>query len=351
MKRLIVCRLFIIFLLSLSGCAFLVTSNRKSPERFQTINVANYGVNGKDSKDDWESIQRLIDKILNQGGGTLYFPEGTYYIDDKTLLIWGSDLKLIGESVENTKIIRRGRAGWWGELLSVSGKSPGGKYYGGFGTLDYKRFLIYKGQRKASENIILKNLTLNSEIPYPVASNNIGVTNATNLTIKNCMVLNAPQSNLAIVNVTNKAKNKNIKIKNCVFKNSGQHNVRVISYNQGKEIGNSVIIEDSRFVNVLNKDRAKEIKGKKVHLWYRAGVGSKNISLKVENCFFDASGIIAGTVNLENFSISNSTIQGEIHLSNNNRIYPTPKIEFIHNQYKTNKAQRAIKSNTDYIIK
>ena len=320
-------------------------------EILTTINVNDYGVNGNDSNDDWEKIQCLIDQMLNQGGGTLFFPKGTYYIDNRTLLIWGNNLTLKGESEENTKIIRRGKAGWWGELLSISGKSTGGKYYGGFGFVDYNRFTIYKGERIPSKNITVKNITFDSEIPFPIASNNIAIINSRNIVLENCIIQNAAQTNLAIVNVTDKAKNKNIQIKNCIFKKSGQHNVRVISYNQGSIIGNSVTIQDSKFLEVKNEDRSKEIKEKKVHLFYRAGLGGDKVSLKIKNCFFDETGIIAGTVNINNLIIENSVIKKEVEFINNNRNYPKPKIKLINNQYSTSKKQDAIKSNTDYILK
>ena len=127
--------------------------------------------------------------------------------------------------------------------------------------------------------------------------------------------------------------------------------MRVISYNQGNILGNSVVIQESEFLNTMNEDRSKEIKGRKVHLWYRAGLGSKDISLTVENCFFDATGIITGTVNLDNLSIQNSVIKGEIELNNNNRNYPNPKIKIINNQFPTNSAENAIKSNAHFTTK
>src|SRR5690606_29820866 len=116
----------------------------------------------------------------------------------------------------------------------------GGKYYGGMGTTDYKRFIIYRGVRIQSENIQIQNLTFDNEIPYPKNANNIGIVNSKDVIIDNCTLKNAPQSNVAIVNDTNKAFNRNVILSNCSFLSSGQHNVRVISYNQGSIIGNLV---------------------------------------------------------------------------------------------------------------
>lgn len=297
------------------------------------VNIIDFGANGNDDNNDWYALQRAIDFVLNKGGGEVYFPSGTYIIHDRTLLIWGSNIKLIGESKHNTILLRTGRAGWWGELLSISGKSNGGKYYGGFGSKDYKSFLIYKGESTPSKNIQVKDLTLSSLLEYPSQSNNLAIVNSSDVTIDNCVIENAPKSNLAVVNVTTKSKNHNIKIINSEFRNSGQHNVRVISYNQGDVLGNSVQIINSKFINALNVDRTKELKQKKVHLWYRAGLGGDNISLIVDNCFFDKTGEIVGTVNVDNLEIRNSTIESKIDLLANRNYFKDSKVIIQNNSF------------------
>jgi len=343
--------LLVVILSSFLSCVAPLKPILIENEYNNLFDVTNYGVNGADDIDDWAEIQSLIDKVCADGGGTVYFPKGKYIIENKTLLVWCSNVRLLGESNEEAQLIRRGKGGWWGELLSISGKSTGGKYYGGFGTLDYDRFLIYGGKRLPSENIVVENLLFDSEIPFPSQSNNIGVVNSKNVLIKKCIIKNAPKSNVAIVNITTKSINKNITLDSCIFKNSGQHNVRVISYNQGKFIGNSVLIKNSRFINVRNVDRSKEIKGKKVHLWYRAGLGSDLVFLNVENSFFDSSGIIAGTINVDNLTIVDSDINGSIYLKINKKNYPNPKIKLINNKFVNDNIEKSINSNAEYIIK
>ena len=284
------------------------------------VNVKDFGANGDDNLDDFIPIQKAIDKVLNMGGGEVYFPSGNYLIKDRTLLIWGKNLELVGENKLSTVIKRIGNPGWWGELISISGKVPGGKYHGGMGTVDYERFVFYEGKREPAENITLKNITLSSDIQYPVNSNNLGIVNSRNVVVDNCIMENAPQSNIAIVNDTDKASNDGIVVKNCILKSSGQHSVRVISYNQGSFKGNSVIIENCVFSNVLGLDRNKEIKDRKIHLWYRAGSGDKNISLTIDNCKFDKTGDIITTVNTNNLKIIGSRIDCNIIIKSN-RLY------------------------------
>lgn len=283
------------------------------------INVSDFGANGNDRLNDWEAIQRAIDFACKNGGGEIYLPNGTYYVKDQTLVIWGKNIRFVGESKVKTIIVREGKLGWWGELLSISGKYNGGKYQGGMGKTSYQRFSIYQGASIPSENILVSNLTFTSNLNFPAQSNNIGVVNSKNVKIENCIVKNAPQSNVAIVNITDKAANSGIVLINCSFENPGQHNVRVISYNQGKFKGNSVELKSCIFRNVQRPDRAKEIQGKLVHLWYRAGLGNENISLIVDNCYFDNTGEIVGTVNVNNFILKNSEVRGKINLISNSR--------------------------------
>lgn len=290
------------------------------------VNIIDFGANGKDNINDWYAIQKAIDFVLNNGGGEVYFPAGTYIIKDRSLLVWGSNIKLRGESKQTTKLLRTGLAGWWGELLSISGKSPGGKYFGGMGSLDYDRFTLYKGKRIPSNNVKVTNLTFDNTISYPKNANNIGITNSRNVIIDNCILMNAPQSNIAIVNDTNKAINDNINLTNCIFKSSNQHNVRVISYNQGKLMGNSVNITNCDFENVKNIDTNKELKGRKVHLWYRAGVGHEKVNLKIDNCRFDGTGIITSTINTNNLLIVNSIINTKVELKSNKNYFKNSRV-------------------------
>ena len=297
----------------------------------KVYNVKHYGAKGDGKTNDWEAIQYTIDKALSNGGGTVYLPVGNYVIHDRTLLIWGLNLKVTGEDKAVTTLIRTGRPGWWGELLSISGKSNGGKYYGGFGKISYQRFDIYKGKSSPAQNIEISNLTLSSKVPYPNSSNNLAITNGRNIQIRNCIIENAPKSNVAIVNVTTKAKNENVLISNSVLRNSGTHNLRVISYNQGRFLGNSVKIEKTQFYNVKNEDQGKEINNEKVHLWYRAALGSPNISLRVIDCYFDNTGKIVGTVNVDNLEILNSKIESSIDLRPNARYTKNARIQIIGN--------------------
>lgn len=328
-------RFFLILFVSLfySSQHFMAQENDSYKKNVDTLNVKKYGVLGDGISDDWSSIQKLIDSLANNSGGVLFFPKGTYVIEDKTLLLWGSNISLYGESKTETILEKRGRAGWWGELLAISGKSPGGKYYGSFGNSDYNRFVIYNGKNVPSDNISISSFTFrtNSKDISSMA-NNVGIFNSNQVYITNCIFSGAPQSNLAIVNNTIKSVNKNVSISNCIFQNSGKHNVRVISYNQGEYLGNKVVINNSYFCNVRSADTLREIKGKKVHLWYRAGRGSNAISLTVSNSDFDETGSIISTVNSSNFTLKYSKVNNVIEL-NSHRNYKQGVVTLIGNEF------------------
>ncbi|MBK5209058.1 MAG: hypothetical protein JJE44_06090 [Flavobacteriaceae bacterium] len=332
MKYFIILILSSLFLL-FKFCGFskniYFSSSRELNENI--INVKNHGVRGDGISDDWASIQKLIDSLANNDGGILFFPEGRYIVKDKTLLLWGKNITILGEPKNKTIFEKQGSAGWWGELLTISGKASGGKYYGSFGKTDYNRFVIYDGVNEPSKNITINNIfftTNSAEISSK--ANNVAIFNSNGVIIKNCVFSNAPQTNLAIVNNTLKSYNKWVIVSDCIFQDSGNHNVRVISYNQGKYLGNQVYIKNSIFKTVLNSDKSLELKDEKVHLWYRAGQGSDNISLTVENCKFDKTGKIRSTVNASNFKLKSSIVVNKVELLGHKN-YLAGEIELINN--------------------
>ncbi|MES2417265.1 MAG: glycosyl hydrolase family 28-related protein [Bacteroidota bacterium] len=48
----------------------------------ETINVKDYGAKGDGVTNDYPALKKVVDKINNNGGGTLYFPPGKYYIGE-----------------------------------------------------------------------------------------------------------------------------------------------------------------------------------------------------------------------------------------------------------------------------
>lgn len=298
------------------------------------INIIENGAKGDGVTDDWEAIQRAVDKVASAGGGTIYFPEGEYAIYDNSIVLWGQNITLIGDGSGKSKIIKKGKVGWFGDCLDISGKIKNYKYFGDFGNGDYKQLKNYTGYTEKAKNVHIKSLTISSDISKtenPVekysAANVLGIINSEEIFFDDCIIENAPQTNVSIVNDTKLFSNGLIKFNNCVFRNSHQHNVRVISYNQGDQIGNIVEFDNCKFLNVMNEDSmAKELIGKRVLLWYRGSLNSGATSVKINDCFFDKTGIIYLNGNVNNFFLLNSRIESSLHIQHIIRHEESPLI-------------------------
>ncbi|MCT1532639.1 glycoside hydrolase family 55 protein [Sphingobacterium daejeonense] len=271
------------------------------------FNVKNYGADPSGAKNSYFAIQKVINMASKaEGEKRIIFPKGKYLIYDNSLVIWGSNIELIG--IDEVTLEKRGSAGWWGDLLDISGLVNGHKYYG----LKNNSFSIYNGKNIPSSNIKIKNFifTTNSSQISPLA-NNVGIINSKNLYFDNCKFLNAPQTNLAIVNDMRYFSNYNININNCFFSGAGDHNVRVISYEKGRNTNNSVFISNSSFSNVKRHSNLKELKSNTLHIWYRAGA-NPNSNLVISNCNFDSTGDIIATINGKGLNVKNSKIGGKL---------------------------------------
>lgn len=70
--------------------------------------VTKYGATGNDTNDDTVAMQKAIDAAEKAGGGVVYLPNGSYYINSLNL---GAGVVLEGQDEYNTKLYYRGTAG------------------------------------------------------------------------------------------------------------------------------------------------------------------------------------------------------------------------------------------------
>lgn len=91
----------------------------RSPDWF---NVKAYGAKGDGTTDDTAEIQDAIDAAAANGGGTVYFPEGTYMVTptaSPALSVSGNNINLLGAARRAATIKKSAN----GVLLSISGPS------------------------------------------------------------------------------------------------------------------------------------------------------------------------------------------------------------------------------------
>jgi hypothetical protein len=231
-------------------------------------------------------------------------------------MVWGSNLRIIGDGQEATTILKSGSAGQTGDCFNVAGKTNNAYYYGEFGSGDYAVKLQYTGPTIQSRNICIEGLTLDTLLTVPHAqANNMGITNTDALTVRDCTFKNAPQTNLAIVNDALSTRNGLNRFYNCTFTGSMQHSVRVISYNSGPMVGNLAEFYECRFLNVMGADvTAKEIVGRQTHFYYRGGLLSDQVGAKLVNCYFDSTGSIVTSNRNMNLHMIGCTIDNGIFL-------------------------------------
>jgi hypothetical protein len=69
----------------------------------RVYNVVDYGATGDGVTDDQAAIQAALDAANADGGGFVYFPEGTYYIE--SALNVNGDITMAGDSRDRTKVL------------------------------------------------------------------------------------------------------------------------------------------------------------------------------------------------------------------------------------------------------
>lgn len=76
------------------------------PELGDSMPLDGFGAIPDDSLDDSGAIQDGINHLANEGGGVLFIPEGTYYLD-RPIFAWHDDVVLRGAGMDKTRLISR----------------------------------------------------------------------------------------------------------------------------------------------------------------------------------------------------------------------------------------------------
>lgn len=79
-----------------------------------THDATDFGMVADDEGDDSIALQAAVDALAEQGGGVLFIPAGTYYLD-RPVEIWGDNIVVRGAGKDRTKLFSR---------FSMTGKDP-----------------------------------------------------------------------------------------------------------------------------------------------------------------------------------------------------------------------------------
>ena len=160
-------------------------------------NVITYGAIPNDGLDDSTAIQLAINVICTNGGGTVYFPAGTYHINgtprragwtseghDSAIVVWTNGVALVGDSMDGT--ILKALTNGWGAALNFLGGGGSNAYTGGveYGltnfavkdmTLDHDGMSgIDMTQIYNSKNILFERAKFKNEVLYDAIDPNFG---------------------------------------------------------------------------------------------------------------------------------------------------------------------------------
>ena len=221
----------------------------------ETLNVTNFGANGKDSKDDTAAFQKCIDRLSFIGGGTMYIPKGTYYI---------SHLKFFGRQYSNITI--QGNSSVIKQLLPEKRTQTKDGKWNTFaerkaadGIFVFDAQVSYQQNDNLSiKNTCIKNLTFSSDVAvnkFDELSHQISAHGVSNFIVENCSFIGFLGDGISINASTDYIKyrnayNKDIKIINSHFDGINRDNRQAISI----YYADNFLIDGCTFRNTTRSD-------------------------------------------------------------------------------------------------
>lgn len=214
--------------LSRAEAAVLVRKGLKIyPPSAGMVNVEDFGALGDGRTDDTASIQRAIDQVSDQGGGTVYLPGGIYLVDAEKSIVLPSHIKLMlahdavlqakatkkehyavvliydsedvsvcGGSIIGERYDHIGTSGEWGMGISILGSNN--VHIADLSVSDCWGDGIYIGSSSSQnycENVLVEKFTLNNN-----RRQGISIISAKQMTVRDGVITNTsgvdPQAGL-----------------------------------------------------------------------------------------------------------------------------------------------------------
>ena len=260
----------------------------------QYVSVTDFGAVGNGVVNDWEACQKACDYVQSLGGGTVVFPAGkTFRIAGNTIIIWGSNVNLIGYGATLYKDNAGGSAGYYGDALTVFGKVNGTLYYSpqvAGGT--YTTPATYTGPTVPSVNVSIEGFNVTFGTHATDSINGISGLNFEHVTVKNCVVTGAPQTSFAWVATENSAC-LHVTMDNCFSDSAGMQAFRFNSYDTAPgdagELFAKVLNCRSENTQLTVVSPWPEQYGLPSSAFVRASGNDIQFQVSFENCQFDAT--------------------------------------------------------------
>lgn len=262
--------------------------NDLESEEVKYITPERFGAVGDGIADDWLACQKAIDTACQSdvGAVVIFKPNKKYRLHGKTLIVWGSNVTLIGYG---TELYRTGDAGYHGDVLSVTGKNSGMYYWGNFGEGDYNVRTLYTGSDVRSTKVLIegfKKFSFSASLDGK-ATNGISGINC-DLKVRDCVVENAPQTSFAFP--VQGSKQANIHLEGCSSIGARGHAYRVIAYEVTSNTNVNAVLKNcsARGTKGTNTFLSDDFYGNIVDLYLRgASIGSR-FNIVTENCDFES---------------------------------------------------------------
>lgn len=162
------------------------------------VSVDDFGAIGNGRTNDWAACQKAHDYLESLGGGVLYFTPGkTYRIVGNTILIWGSNIKVVAYGATIYKDAAGAGAGTYGDAVTFIGKLDGLAYYSPAFSGNYSSAGIYSGPNVLSKNCSMEGGRIRFGTHDATSINGVSGLNFDGLSIKHVQVIGAPQTGFA----------------------------------------------------------------------------------------------------------------------------------------------------------
>jgi polygalacturonase len=241
-------------------------------------NVVNYGATGSDTTDDTAAIQKAINYVNSIGGGTVYIPDGTYYINTGTSVKPKNNVKLKLAANATLKAIPNAREYY--DIVNFYGVSNAG-IDGGYIVGDRYKHSGTTGEWgmgirvSSSSNISISNVKISDCWGDGIIVGG-GLTTkpySQNVVIENVVSNNNRRQGISVISA------KGLTIRNGTLSNTnGTKPQAGIDFEPGASTNlvQDILIENTKIINNY---------GWGVDWWFYHLIGSGNyVTIKINNC-------------------------------------------------------------------